>query len=222
VREIHLNDLLAEPSELDSAQIFALPGGFSYGDHVGSGLMLAHRLRGLRQPLDAFRDSGRLILGICNGFQVLTRLGILPDLAGGWEQEVSLVHNDTGRFEDSWVTLGIDDTGGSPWLRGISQIEAPIRHGEGRFIVGSEEVMDRLRSDRRIAARYLGRNPNGSEDGVAGIVDRTGLVLGMMPHPEAFLVPQNHPLWPHRGAVAEARDRAAQLFRNAVNHATLV
>ncbi|MCK4514028.1 MAG: phosphoribosylformylglycinamidine synthase subunit PurQ, partial [Spirochaetaceae bacterium] len=222
VREIHLDDLLAEPSRLEWAQIFALPGGFSYGDHVGSGLMLAHRLRDLRASLDAFRDSGRLILGICNGFQVLTKLGILPDLGGDWEQEVSLVHNDTGKFEDSWVTLDVDDSGGSPWLRGISRIEAPIRHGEGRFVVGSDSVLDQLKTDRRIAARYVGRNPNGSVDGIAGIVDRTGLVLGIMPHPEAFLVPQNHPLWTHRQAAGgswEAANQAAQLFRNGVDHA---
>jgi len=222
VQEVHLNNLLANPGQLESVQIFALPGGFSYGDHVGSGLMLAHRLRGLRTSLDAFRDSGRLILGICNGFQVLTKLGILPDLGGGWEQEVSLVHNDTGLFEDSWVTLDVDDSSGSPWLLGMSELEAPIRHGEGRFVVASDAVLDRLRSEGRIAARYVGRNPNGSVDGIAGIVDRTGLVLGLMPHPEAFLVPQNHPLWTHGRAIGPARDQAAQLFRNAVEYATRV
>ena len=180
---------------------------------------------GLRTPLNAFRDSGGLILGICNGFQVLVKLGILPDLGGGWKQEVSLGHNDTGRFEDSWVTLDVDDSSGSPWLRGISRIEAPIRHGEGRFVVGSDAVLDRLKSDGQIAARYVGRNPNGSVDGIAGIVDRTGLVLGMMPHPEAFLVPQNHPLWTHPRAVGDsqlAADQASRLFRNAVDHATRV
>jgi phosphoribosylformylglycinamidine synthase subunit PurSL len=219
VEEIHLNDLLAEPDRLDAVQIFALPGGFSYGDHVASGLMLAHRLRDLRTPLDAFRGSGRLILGICNGFQVLTKLGILPDLGGDWEQEVSLVHNDTGRFEDSWVKLTVDETSGSPWLRGISRIQAPIRHGEGRFVVQSPAILDRLKAERRVAVRYDGANPNGSVDAIAGIVDRTGCVLGMMPHPECFLVPQNHPLWPHGGSTGAEQGQAAALFHNAVEHA---
>ena len=172
VREIHLNDFLAEPGRLESAQIFALPGGFSYGDHVGSGLMLAHRLRGLQTPLNAFRDSGGLILGICNGFQVLVKLGILPDLGGGWKQEVSLVHNDTGRFEDSWVTLEVDDSSGSPWLRGISQIEAPIRRGEiRRGLRCSSGSTEERRTDCgtvcRAESKWLGRRncghrgPNG-------------------------------------------------------------
>jgi phosphoribosylformylglycinamidine synthase len=177
--------------------------------------MLAHRLLALREELDAFRESGRLVIGICNGFQVLTKLGMLPDFTGDWRQEVSLVWNDHGRFEDSWVTIEFAGDTGSPWLSGLSRVDVPIRHGEGRFVTAGEETLEQLRAEHRVAARYVGRNPNGSADAIAGIVDRTGCVIGMMPHPEAFLEAQNHPFWPHRETPPDA---AARLFRNAVEH----
>ena len=216
---VHVNELLADPARLARARILAFPGGFSYGDHVGSGRILAHRLRAIREQLERFRRSGRLMIGICNGFQVLTNLGILPDLAGEWRQEVSLVFNDHGRFEDSWVTILFESGTGSPWLAGLSRMDVPIRHGEGRFVTASPALLDELRTEKRIAARYLGRNPNGSEDDISAILDRTGCVLGMMPHPEAFLVAQNHPHW---GSRSTSPGQAAALFANAVDHARRV
>jgi phosphoribosylformylglycinamidine synthase len=220
VERVHVNDLLAGPALLEEAGIFAVPGGFSYGDHVGSGMMLAHRLRALREELDRFRERGGLVLGICNGFQVLVKLGMLPDLAGDWSREVSLVHNDSGAFEDSWVTVRTDPACTSPWLRGISRLDVPIRHGEGRFVVRDAGILEALNERGLVALRYANRNPNGSADGIAGIVDASGNVLGMMPHPEAFQVAQNHPYWPLAGRTP-AGDGLA-VFRNAVAHAPRV
>ncbi|HKJ85343.1 MAG TPA: phosphoribosylformylglycinamidine synthase subunit PurQ, partial [Spirochaetia bacterium] len=217
VESVHVNDLLRDPSLLEKASIFGVPGGFSYGDHVGSGMMLAHRLRTLRAELDRFRDEDGLILGICNGFQVLVKLGILPDVDGEWRGEVSLVHNDSGIFEDSWVTVEFG-TSDSPWLAGLSTMDLPVRHGEGRFIVGDPGVLATLRERNLVALRYSGRNPNGSVDDIAGIVDRTGNVLGMMPHPEAYLIAQNHPHWRD---LEVSPDGGLALFRNAVAHARI-
>ena len=213
VDRVHVNELISDPSRIDAAGIVALPGGFSYGDHVGSGMMLAHRLRTLRSHLDRFRQSGRLILGICNGFQVLVKMGILPDLDARWEREATLVHNASGRFEDSWVTIARDPSCRSAWLDGIDVLDVPIRHGEGRFVVRDDEVLARIERERLVAFRYSGRNPNGSSGSIAGIVDRSGTVLGMMPHPEAFLIEQNHPLWRHRHIDPEC---GLRLFANAV------
>ncbi|TVQ25998.1 MAG: phosphoribosylformylglycinamidine synthase subunit PurQ, partial [Spirochaetaceae bacterium] len=213
VDRVHVNELLSDPSRIDAAGIIALPGGFSYGDHVGSGMMLAHRLRALRSHMERFRESGRLVIGICNGFQVLVKMGILPDLDARWEREVTLVHNASGRFEDSWVTIERERSCSSPWLDGIGVLDVPIRHGEGRFVARDEEVLRRIERDGLVAFRYRGRNPNGSTGSIAGVVDRTGTVLGMMPHPEAFLIEQNHPLWRHRRIDPEC---GLRLFRNAV------
>ena len=219
VRPVHVNDLLEDPGMLDGAAILGVPGGFSYGDHVGAGMMLAHRLRALRTHLDRFRERRGLILGICNGFQTLVKLGILPDLAGAWRPEVSLVHNERGLFEDSWVTVDFDPSCASPWLEGLTRMEVPIRHGEGRFVVRDAGVRAGLAERGLIALRYVGRNPNGSLDAIAGIVDTTGHVLGMMPHPEAFLSPQHHPHWRDRAVAPEG---GLPLFANAVRHARSV
>ena len=216
-RRVHVNDLLADPRLLDDARILAFPGGFSYGDHVGSGLVLAHRLRVLREALDRFRASQGLILGICNGFQVLVKMGILPDLAGSWEQEVSLVHNASGLFEDGWVTARFEPGNTSPWLANLTGVDLPIRHGEGRF-VAPPQVVEQLEADDLVALRYENRNPNGSVNDIAGITDRTGMVLGMMPHPEAFLSPHNHPF----GSSGRQPGAATRLFRNAILHASAV
>lgn len=213
VDEVHLADLLADRNLVERAGVFAVPGGFSYGDHVGSGRMLAHRLQELRPRLDAFRRDGGLVLGICNGFQVLVKLGLLPDLDGSFAQEVSLVHNDSGLFEDSWVTVEFDPACESPWLTGLDRLDIPVRHGEGRFVTRDAPVLAELEARRLVAVRYANRNPNGSAGSIAGIVDTTGNVLGMMPHPEAYLVAQNHPHWRDRPVDP---DGGLALFRNAV------
>ena len=216
---LHVNELLLRPDRLEQAEILAIPGGFSYGDHVGSGMMLAYRLRAVREALDRFRGRGGLILGICNGFQVLVKLGILPDLAGTWDREVSLVHNESGQFEDSWVTVEFEAGCTSPWTAGLGRMDVPIRHGEGRFVTRDDAVAGEIEERRLVGLRYVGRNPNGSQAGIAGLVDTTGNVLGMMPHPEAYLVAENHPHWRDRTVDP---DGGLVLFRNGVRHARIV
>lgn len=215
----HVADLIDRPAQLGDYRVLAFPGGFSFGDHLGSGRVLASLLDArIRRELAAFISDGGLIIGICNGFQVLVKMGLLP---GQWtgnaegrksRQTVSLIHNTRGRFIDAWVELERDRRNHSPWLGDLARAHMPIRHGEGRFVC-EQATLDRLRSAGRIALRYRGSNPNGSLDAVAGITDATGRVFGLMPHPEAYLTEENHPAW-HRGEAAEPTGIA--VFRNAV------
>jgi phosphoribosylformylglycinamidine synthase len=198
-QRIHIGDIIEKPGMLGGFHILAFPGGFSFGDHLGSGLVFANMCRQyLRRHLEDFLESRRIIIGICNGFQVLVKMGMLPNLEGDWSQEVSLIHNDAGVFEDSWVEISPYGKSGCIWTRDVPTLELPVRHGEGRFVAVSGTVMDQLRERNLIALTYSGRNPNGSEYNIAGITDRTGRILGLMPHPEAYLWPQNHPCWRRR------------------------
>ena len=193
---MHINDLIENPAALDEYRIIGFPGGFSFGDHLGSGLVFAHLFKSrLREALDRFIESGKLILGICNGFQVLVKMGVLPNISGSWIPEVTLVHNEGGVFIDDWVTLERNPGSESVWLNGIDSIDLPIRHGEGRFVAASGEIMDYITGNNLDVLRYSGWNPNGSAGDIAGITDKTGRILGLMPHPEAFVFPENHPQW---------------------------
>lgn len=225
---VHLNDIIAESAVLDSYHIFAVPGGFSFGDDVASGKILANRLRfRLGQPLKQFVDAGKLVIGICNGFQVLTKMGILPMLDGDFRQEVTLTWNDSGRFENRWVNLAVPENTKCVWLRGISQLPLPVRHGEGKFIPRDEAVLNRLRDGGQIAVRYCRDdgspasgnfpfNPNGAVDDIAGICDPTGRVFGLMPHPEAYVHRTNHPRWTREDLPEEGL--GLRVFRNAVEY----
>ena len=214
---VHIQDLIDEPDRALAFSIIAFPGGFSYGDHLGSGLLFAHLVRRhLRPQLERFVAGGGLLLGVCNGFQVLAKMGVLPNLDGTWNPSVSLVHNESGLFEDSWVSVEFVPESPCLWTQGLEPMELPIRHGEGRFIAATPQHLDRLESDHLIAVRYRGRNPNGSQNAVAGITDPTGRILGLMPHPEAFLYPENHPRWA-RTPIDSAR--GLELFANGVRNA---
>ncbi len=234
---LHVNDLIADPAALDRYSIFVVPGGFSFGDHVGSGAMLAALLAcALREPLARFIDRGGLVLGVCNGFQVLVRMGLVPG-TGGPARSVALVHNDSGRFEDRWVQVAFDATSPCVWTRGIASLALPVRHGEGK-LVAAEAQLAAIDAAHLGVARYAladpagaagGRsplpypaNPNGSLGNLAGLCDPTGQVFGLMPHPEAFLHRYHHPAWrsapPAHSAALD--DGALQLFRNAVHHAS--
>lgn len=198
---MHLADLLAQPDRLDEAAILAFPGGFSFGDHLGSGQLVALLCRrSLRQKLEAFVGRGGLVIGICNGFQVLTKIGMLPNRSGSWEREASLVHNESGRFVDTWVRVHFEPECRSPWVRGLPDRMLPVRHGEGRFVARNPgprkpSALDALEAEGLVALRYDAEDdPNGSERHIAGVCDPSGRVLGLMPHPEAFLVRENHPL----------------------------
>jgi phosphoribosylformylglycinamidine synthase subunit PurQ / glutaminase len=207
-RRVHVTDLIAEPSLLHQFRILAFPGGFSYGDHLGSGKVFATLFRrNLGAGMAAFVAAGGLVIGICNGFQVLVKMGVLPNLSVTSGQEVSLIHNDSGKYEDRWVRVRFEEGSRCVWTRGLRQMDLPVRHGEGRFVTRSAELMSELSARGLVALRYSsasGRepeypeDPNGSEGHVAGICDPTGRVFGLMPHPEAFIHAQNHPDWSAR------------------------
>jgi phosphoribosylformylglycinamidine synthase len=202
----HLTDVMAGEVDLAAFQILAFPGGFSFGDHLGSGKALANRIRrsALWGDLCRFIADGGYVWGVCNGFQAMVKLGLLPALTGLGEQDVSLVANVSGQFEDRWVRLGVNPASPCAYTQGLTQLYLPSRHGEGR-LVASPEVVERLLAQGYVALQYVdgeGRgteaypeNPNGSPFGIAGLCDRSGRVFGLMPHPEAFLDFTNHPHW---------------------------
>ena len=196
VELLHINDLIANPGHLNDFQIIGFPGGFSFGDHLGSGLVFAHLFKKhLKSSLEQFINDGKLIIGICNGFQVLVKMGVLPNISGNWKAEVTLVHNEGGTFIDNWVKLDKKPGSACVWLKDIDSIELPIRHGEGRFTTDDEKILEYIIKNKLDVLKYSGRNPNGSTADIAGISDKTGRILGLMPHPEAFIHPENHPQW---------------------------
>jgi phosphoribosylformylglycinamidine synthase subunit PurQ / glutaminase len=221
---VHINRLLNGSVRLEDYQILAIPGGFTYGDDISAGKILANELSvKLADQLTAFHQAGKLIIGICNGFQVLVKAGLLPQLNFAGKQEVTLVHNDSGKFEDRWVWL---TTNNSPCLftrEMPERIYLPVAHAEGKFAASSKAVLDQLVAQRQIVFTYTTAdgaaaaypdNPNGSVLGIAGICDPTGRILGLMPHPERHIDPTNHPRWMREGAAAEGD--GAGIFKNAV------
>ena len=213
---IHINDLISAPERLDDFNILGFPGGFSFGDHLGSGLVFANLFRkNLKERLEKFIADGKLIIGICNGFQVLVKMGVLPNLSGDWKPEVTLVHNECGTFIDDWVKLEKKPGTNCVWLDGIDEIELPIRHGEGRFIAESDEILKTVTDRGLDVLRYSGWNPNGSAADIAGITDGTGRILGLMPHPEAFVSPENHPMWLRKKI---DRGYGLDIIKNGVNY----
>ena len=211
-----VTSLVDEPQRLKDLQILGFPGGFSFGDHLGSGRVLAQLVKQrLKDELMAFVDRGGLVLGVCNGFQTLVKMGILPNLKGDWTPETTLIGNDIGCFQDRWVQVSYNTKNTSPWIRGLSDADLPIRHGEGRFQVADEAILRTLHEKNLVAVTYRGHNPNGAVDSIAGITDSTGRIFGLMPHPEAFVTRLNHPLWRRR---TEVGPLGLQVFQNGVKH----
>jgi phosphoribosylformylglycinamidine synthase I len=210
-RTVLAADLVADPSLLDQARILVLAGGFSYADALGAGRVLALELeRGLGDELRGFVAAGRPVIGICNGFQALVRTGLLP----GAGRRAALAPNDTGRFECRWVTLQ-PVSQRCVWTAGIdTPIDCPIAHGEGRFVC-DDETLEALRANDQIALTYAGPNPNGSVAAIAGITDASGVVLGLMPHPENHVLPRQFP----RHARGERGGLGLTLFEHGVRHA---
>jgi len=223
---LHVNALRADPSRLDEFRIMAIPGGFSYGDDLGAGKVLANGLlAGLRPAIERFLADGKLIIGICNGFQVLVKTGLLPGLER-WKQQATLTFNDSHRFEDRWTFLRAPETVGKVVASG-ERIYLPVAHAEGKFVVENAEVLERMRRGGQIIYRYVNRegepdgypwNPNGSVDDIAGICDPTGRIIGMMPHPERHCLPLHDPRWPRRGLQGEGE--GIRIFRRAVEFAS--
>jgi phosphoribosylformylglycinamidine synthase len=200
-RFLHINSLVSGKESLNDFHILALPGGFSYGDDIASGKIFANELRfKLAEDLRKFIADGKLIIGICNGFQILVKSGLLPG-AKQLAQDTSLIINDSGKFESRWVYL--KPSGGCVWTKGLEKIiYLPVAHGEGKFVTRDKNVLNRLKKNKQIVFEYcdaLGKssgypqNPNGSTENIAGICDETGRILGLMPHPERHIFSAQHP-----------------------------
>jgi phosphoribosylformylglycinamidine synthase len=226
---LHLNRLREDDALLRDFQILAIPGGFSYGDDIAAGRIFANQL--VHHLGDAIRDfiaAGKPVIGVCNGFQVLVKAGLLPgEIAGRAGQTCTLAENASGRFVDRWVSLAPRPSK-CIWTEGLGTIELPVAHGEGRFVPADDEVRRALWANGQVALVYAdadgspaeGRfpeNPNGSVDDIAGICDASGLVFGLMPHPERFIDPVQHPAWTSRAAKFSTGAGLA-VFANAVEH----
>ena len=234
---VHVNRLLEEPSLLEGFQVLCIPGGFSYGDDVGAGVLFGGRLaRDLSDELAAFLGRDTLTLGICNGFQVLLKAGVLPYAAAGFppqgERPLTLTWNTSGRYDTRWVSLRTGSAN-SPFLRGIETLEVPMAHAEGRIVLGEGVTLDTLHRGGHVALCYRGPgdarpfvpseavldppdNPNGSAGNIAGLCSADGRVLGLMPHPERFIDATQHPQWTRRKMTGEGDGMA--MFRNAVSY----
>ncbi len=240
---VHLNSFITGLDSLSNYDILAVPGGFSFGDHLGSGRLMGNRMRfSLRDELSNFIRQGKPIIGICNGFQVLVKTGLLPGPDGNepdFIQRASLTLNDSGRYEDRWVTLEFNQNSNCIWTKGMDKIDCPVRHGEGKYVMPNRESLNQLSENNQIAVRYIDpdhhqntnqnevlpfpKSPNGSMMNIAGISDKTGLVFGLMPHPEAIYAQWLHPDFARGGAPESSTDlswegQGLQIFRNAVEY----
>src|SRR3989338_4636763 len=225
---VHINRLIAGKKHLEDYQILAIPGGFSYGDDIAAGKILANELRyKLIEDIRRFIREGKLIVGICNGFQVLVKSGLLPgnnDLT----QEASLIINDSGKFEDRWVYLKNQKSKiknqKCVWVKNLPEIiYLPVAHGEGKFVTQDKDILERLKRKGQIIFQYCDKegrlagypyNPNGSAENIAGICDDTGRILGLMPHPERHIKFWQHPRWTETRRKREGD--GLQVFRNGV------
>ena len=236
---VHLNRLLENPKLAEGYQILAIPGGFSYGDDLSAGRIFGNQMRHhLRGCLEEFKAAGKLIIGICNGFQILIKSGVLlPDRAD--EPIATLTLNHSGKFEDRWIHLSATNDR-CVFLRGIERMYLPIAHAEGQFIARDAATLQRLDAAGQLVLRYAlpsehptprehpdspnpgilpyPHNPNGAQLNVAGLCDETGRVFGLMPHPERFLRWENHPRWTREPRRAEGD--GVSLFRAAINRLT--
>ncbi len=221
---VHINQLIAGHTNLNEYHILVLPGGFAYGDDVSAGILLANEIRHkLGDRLREFVGSGKLIIGICNGFQTLVRAGLLPGLDSQVAQEATLANNESGKFECRWVHLETQQSTCAFMNELKLRLYLPVAHAEGRF-TAPRHILNQLESNRQVALRYVSsngvsarypENPNGSDRDIAGICDPTGRILGMMPHPERFLTRLNHPRWT-RQDILEKGDGFG-VFRNALD-----
>ncbi|MBR9707692.1 MAG: phosphoribosylformylglycinamidine synthase I [Candidatus Diapherotrites archaeon] len=222
---VHINDLISKRKKLEDYHVLAIPGGFSYADDIAAGKVLANKMRtNIHDQVTQFVNDNKLIIGICNGFQVLLKYPLLPEPRNE-TQTTTLTWNDCARFQDRWTHLKVNPNTKSVWFKGIDSLYLPIRHGEGKF-VAPPNVLNELNENGQVVFTYTKEdgtpanqefpyNPNGAMQDIAGICDKTGRICGIMPHPEAFNHYTNHPRWtstklPEEGA-------GLQVFKNAVN-----
>lgn len=216
---VHINRIIDSPNLLDDYQILCFPGGFSFGDDIAAGRILANQiLNRIRDAVESFRSSDKLVLGICNGFQVLVKTGFIvaPDEQGLC---ATLTWNDSGRFIDRWVHLKTDGNQ-CVFLNGVDEMYLPIAHAEGKFVARNEQILNQLEQAGQLALRYHNNgdsdNPNGSTRDIAGVCDPTGRVFGLMPHPERHVFATQHPRWTREG-LSEAPDGRG-IFENAIKY----
>ena len=233
---VHISMLLCGEKSLDDYHFLNLPGGFLDGDDLGSAKAGANRILHARvkgkseilyDQFARFIKQGKLILGVCNGFQLLVKLGMLPGFDGDYRnQTTTLTFNDSGRFEDRWVYLRVNSPSPCVFTKNITGMYLPVRHGEGKFITRDDDILKRLHKEGHIAVQYSNEdyrdavmkypaNPNGAIDGIAGICNGTGRIFGLMPHPEAYLHYTNHPRWTREKLPEEGMGLA--IFKNAIN-----
>ena len=233
---VHVNRIIEDKSALEEYQIIVFPGGFSYGDDVAAGKILANQIvHHLYEPIQKFIDDGKLVLGICNGFQALVKAGILPgsskklategtenteknQLSKIGTQSVTITYNDSGKFEDRWVYLA-PQTERCIFIERGRGIYLPVAHGEGKVVTKDKATLEKLKSEGHIAFKYVDKNgkegnypvnPNGSVDSIAGLTDATGRVLGLMPHPERHVRPTQHPHWSRLYRIRGTRDEGRE------------
>ncbi|MBF0522762.1 MAG: phosphoribosylformylglycinamidine synthase I [Candidatus Omnitrophica bacterium] len=232
VELVHINKLLSGEVSLRNYHILAIPGGFTYGDDIASGRILANELRlHLGGAFKQFMADGKLAIGICNGFQILVKAGFLPGFSFTQNtpkdvvQDATLTYNDSGKFEDRWVHLKAE--GSCVWTEGLKNlVYFPVAHAEGKFIPKDDETLRKLKENKQIIFRYCssdGREPvypecpNGSTDYIAGITDTTGRILGLMPHPERHFLFTQHPFWTRLEKNSDLGD-GAKIFQNGVEY----
>ncbi|MFP6671525.1 MAG: phosphoribosylformylglycinamidine synthase I [Pirellulaceae bacterium] len=225
---VHINRILEKPQLTKDYQILCMPGGFCYGDDIAAGRILASQIRHhLYDTINDFKSDGKLILGICNGFQVLIKSGVLLVESAANEHPATLTWNDSGRFEDRWVHLQVDGQK-CVFLQDVSALYLPIAHAEGKFVTRTPTVFQQLEENQQLPLRYTTAaglrngqleyplNPNGSMGNVAGACDETGRVLGLMPHPERHIDPTHHPRWTREGL--QEQGDGCVVFHNAVQY----
>lgn len=240
---VHINRLIHKDKTggapgIKDFHILVFGGGFSWADDHGAGVLMASKLKHhMGEEIERFVDDGKLILGICNGFQCLVNLGLVPGFDGrNRKQNVAITYNDSGNFIDAWVNLRINPDSPCVFTKGISTLELPVRHGEGKFYAAEEDIA-RLFKNNQVVTQYADRegrpaqgtwplNPNGSLEDIAGICDFTGRIFGLMPHPEAFNHFTNHPEWTRKKEEIIRQGRTdlpeegegIRIFRNAVDY----
>jgi len=221
VTSVHVNQLIRREQRLSSFQILVIPGGFTYGDDISAGAILANELRlKLAEDITPFLEKGGLMLGICNGFQVLVKAGILPEPSPQAARRLTFTSNDSGKFECRWVHLAVNTDSPCVFTRGIERMFLPVANGEGK-VVAPPEVLPGLNTVLRYTdeagnrpAGYL-YNPSGSVDDIAGLCDRSGRIFALMPHPERHFLGSQHPQWTSLGA--RRYGDGYRIFRNAVD-----
>ncbi len=224
VRKVHVHEVMDNPKLLEEFNLLAFPGGFSYGDDLGSGKVIANKMKyRAKEQLHEFVNAGKLVLGICNGFQIMVKMGLLP--RSDFEQKTTLTFNDSGKFEDRWVYLKINQRSSCVFTRDVGGLMLPVRHEEGKFVADAVVLKD-LALKNMVVMQYVNEkdelagypyNPNGSLMNIAGICNEQGNVFGLMPHPEAYNTMLNNPFWPSvKDRIRDWRGSGLKIFGNAV------